>query len=54
VTPEELAEIQRLRSVGYKWSEIARKAGLPRGTCAAAASFARRGIINTHARDRKG
>jgi DNA invertase Pin-like site-specific DNA recombinase len=53
VTPEKLAEIQRLRLLGLKWSDIARKVGLPRGTCAATASYARRGIANTHGRDPK-
>jgi DNA invertase Pin-like site-specific DNA recombinase len=52
MTPEKLGEMKRLRLLGLKWSEIARRVGLPRGTCAAAASFARRGITNTHGRER--
>jgi DNA invertase Pin-like site-specific DNA recombinase len=52
VTPEKHAEILRLRALGLKWSVVAQRVGLPRGTCAATASFARRTMSNGHGRDR--
>jgi DNA invertase Pin-like site-specific DNA recombinase len=45
VTPEKLAAILRWKAEGYSWRVVAQKVGLPRGTCANAASRARRGPL---------
>jgi DNA invertase Pin-like site-specific DNA recombinase len=46
VTPEKLAAIQRWKAEGLSWRAVAQHVGLPRGTCANAASRARRGALN--------
>lgn len=35
LTPEKVAKIPELRLTGLKWHEIARRVGLPAGTCSA-------------------
>jgi DNA invertase Pin-like site-specific DNA recombinase len=46
VTPEKLAAILRWKAQGDSWKVVAQKVGLPRGTCANAASRARRGALD--------
>jgi DNA invertase Pin-like site-specific DNA recombinase len=45
VTPEKLAAILRWKAQGFSWRSVAQKVGLPKGTCANAASRARRGAL---------
>jgi DNA invertase Pin-like site-specific DNA recombinase len=45
VTPEKLAAILRWKAQGLSWRAVAQKVGLPRGTCANAASRVRRGAL---------
>jgi DNA invertase Pin-like site-specific DNA recombinase len=45
-TPEKVSAMVRLKAQGLTWRVIAQRVGLPRGTCANAASRVRRGRLH--------